>query len=225
MMQEIIAHLEKKVHATDAFDATAFRESLDIDSCLHWKTDFPVGVIHHKQRMDASAQAYFAEKSLLDAEGYTPNIYTIETLNALKTDVPQALKRVWALCHEKECDLFRYEPKYPDDKWKKLVDTFGIRGVVTLSLYDETMTPCLAESQLRDLMRSCKEVPSLKTVPFVWMAVLPSDKEVGAVLRHYFGDCYIDIEKGTSHICIGWHERLGEVNMRHFVCPPSKEKQ
>ncbi len=224
-MQEIIAHVEQCVRSTVPFDKEAFLTTLDVDSHLHWKVHFPVAVVHHKSRMDAAAVTRFEDEHLLNDDGFTEKTYDKQVLKTLCKEVPKAFKQVDALCMSKAHDSYRYEPKRPGDKWKKLVDDDSFKAVVEVSVYHESADICQIETDLRDLMRSSKEVPSLKPIGFVWVASLPASQNIATLLSHYFGDCFLEVEHEKTHTYIGWSETLGGVDMRHFVCPPAKEQK
>lgn len=222
-MQEIIAHIEKSVHDLDAFETEAFLELLDVDSYLHWKAHFPVAVVHHKIRVDEATASVLEKEGVLDDEGFTQSEYSIEKLQELAKEVPNAFKEVGALCIAKESDRYRYAPKHPADKWKKVLDSGSFKAVVEVSIC-EGEAVCTIESKLRDLIRSSKEVPSLKPVGFVWVAVVPKTEQIGELLTHYFGNCFLNVDCGDRHVYIAWSEMLGSIDMRHFICPPAKEK-
>ncbi len=77
---------------------------------------------------------------------------------------------------------------------------------------------------MRDLMRSSKEIPSLKAIGFVWIVVVPKGYEIDRLLEHYFPEEWMRIEEASHTVYLGWHEKLGEVNMRYFICPPNKKE-
>ncbi|MEA3434639.1 MAG: hypothetical protein U9R13_08650, partial [Campylobacterota bacterium] len=79
---------------------------------------------------------------------------------------------------------------------------------------------CQIESELRDIMRSSKEVPSVKEIGFIWVVTVPGSIDLKRLLKHYFVDKYEIIQKEDQTIYIGWSDTLKEVNMRYFVCPP-----
>ena len=222
-MQEIIAHIEKSVHDLDVFETEAFLQLLDVDSHLHWKAHFPVAVVHHKSRVDDATASVLERDDVLDDEGFTRSEYAFETLQELVKEAPRAFKQVGTLCIGKESDSYKYTPKRPADKWKKVLDNGSFKAVVESGEYGGERL-CDIEAKLRDLMRSSKEVPSLKPIGFVWVAALPKEESIGELLTHYFGNCFLDVDCGDQHIYIGWSETLGGIDMRHFVCPPVKEK-
>jgi len=222
-MQEIIAHVKQCVRNTAPFAKEAFLTMLDVDSHLHWKKHFPVAVLHHKSRMEASVIALFEEEKLLHDDGFTVQSYDTNVLKALCKEAPNAFKQVDALCMSTTHDSYLYEPKRLGDKWKKLVDEGSFKAIVEVSVYDEETDICQIETQLRNLMRSSKEVPSLKQIGFVWVASLIASQEIATLLSHYFGNCFFEVEHENTHTYIGWSETLGSVDMRHFICPPAKE--
>ncbi len=222
-MQEIIAHIEKSVHDLEAFETEAFLELLDVDSHLHWKAHFPVAIVHHKSRVDEATALVLEREGVLDDEGFTRSEYSFEELQELSKEATNAFKQVGALCIAKESDSYRYAPKRPADKWKKVLDNGSFTAVVEVGVYDGESL-CEIETKLRDLMRSSKEVPSLKPIGFVWVAALPKEESIDQLLTHYFGNCFLDVDCGDRHVYIGWNDTLSGVDMRHFVCPPAKEK-
>lgn len=70
-------------------------------------------------------------------------------------------------------------------------------------------------------MRSRKEIPSLKSIGFVWIVTLPITTKIEDILNHYFLDNHIYIEKGRKIVYIAWADKLAEINMRYFVNHPS----
>jgi len=219
-MQEIIAHIEKVLHYADPFEECSFKEMLDRDSPLHWKSDFPVTLIHRIERAGEAERSFMQEERLVDALGYTKERYDAQTIEKIARTFPLLTKRVSSLCSEKSQDYYRYRPKYPSDKWKKILDEGGFKAVLELSVFKEGATVCEAERKLRNLMRSSKEVPSLKHIAFVWVAVVPESCMLERVIEHYFGSCYLSFTEGSRRFYIAWAEMLGEVRMRTFVCPP-----
>jgi hypothetical protein len=95
----------------------------------------------------------------------------------------------------------------------------NFKSVIELSIYNEDKDICEIELDLRDLMRSSKEVPSLKEIGFVWIAIVPSSMDIKKLFTHYFQQKF-EIVANKDHITyIGWSDSLKEVNMRYFVCP------
>ena len=222
-MQEIIAHLEKVLHCIVPFEKETFTERIDIDSHLHWRVNFPVAVVHHRSRMDERCREVFEAKELIGTGGLTPETYAFETLRTIASEVSGCVKQVSYLCLGKEEEVYRYLPKRDGDKWKKVIDNGTFKAVIELSVYDKEVSVCEIESQLRNLMRSSKEIPSLKEIGFVWIAVVPKGYDISIITEHYFPGNWLKVDEETHTAYIGWSEKLGEINMRHFVCPPQKE--
>jgi len=223
-MQEIIGHLEKVVHCTVPFDEKDFSERIDRDSPFLWESDFPVAVVHHRSRMDEMTRKVFEDEEMFETGGYTPECYVPSTLREVSTKAPKGVKKVSFLAMGKEDETYCYRPKREGDKWKKIVDNGTFRATVELSYYSDEHPICQIEAQLRDLMRSSKEIPSLKAVGFVWIAIVPKDYEINRLLEHYFPNEWMKIEEETHTAYIGWHEKLGEINMRYFICPPNNKE-
>ncbi|GEM_PF-827590 len=223
-MQEIIAHLEKVVRCTVPFGKRAFADRIDRDSPFLWEHDFPVAVVHHRTRMDEMTREVFEDEGLIETGGYTPECYRSSTLREIAKSAPKGVKLVSFLALGQEDERYCYRPKREGDKWKKVVDNGVFRATVELSYYPDEYPICEIEAQLRDLMRSSKEIPSLKAVGFVWVAIVPKGYEIDKLLEHYFPDEWMKIEEETHTAYIGWHEKLGEINMRYFICPPNDKE-
>jgi hypothetical protein len=224
-MQEIVAHIEKVLHCIVPFEKEAFRERIDRDSHLHWPLNFPVAVVHHRSRMDEASRDFFEEEGLFGTGGYTTEVYTVESLRQIASQVPPSLKQVSFLCLGREDEVYTYNPKHEGDKWKKILDNGTFKAVIELSVYHEGgIDICKMETELRDLMRSSKEVPSLKEIGFVWIAIVPKTEDAEPLLSHYFGVDWLKVEEETHTAYIGWSEKLAEVDMRGFVCSPDREK-
>jgi len=224
-MQKIVAHLEKVLHCIVPFEKEAFRERIDRDSHLHWRANFPVAVVHHRSRMDESCKEVFDEEGQIGTGGVTPEIYEPEQLQELARKISGCVKQISYLCSGRVEEAYRYLPKRDGDKWKKVIDNGMFKATIELSVYDKEVPVCEIESQLRDLMRSSKEIPSLKVIGFVWVAIIPKCYDIERIFHHYFPDNWLRVEEETHTAYIGWNETLAEVNMRYFVCPPEKEQQ
>lgn len=77
------------------------------------------------------------------------------------------------------------------------------------------------ETELRNFMRSRKEIPSLKKIAFIWIATVPKTTDITEIMKHYFLEDYEILEESESTTYIGWNECLKDINMRYFVITPS----
>ena len=197
-------------------------ECLNNKSSFSWQEDYPVAVVHESVRIkEKDIVESLREKKLLNSEGFSPNDYTDEMIKELDVLAPKYIKKVSIMCLKEETHTsYTFKEKRPHDYWKKVLDPGTFQAVIELSSYDEKKDICQIEFELRDIMRSSKEVPSVKEVGFIWVATVPGSIDLHRLLKHYFIERYEIVEKEEQTIYIGWSDTLKEVNMRYFVCPP-----
>jgi len=200
-------------------------EVLNTTSALCWQADYPVAVVHEARRIKEEEVVSLLEKEkLLNAEGFTPKVWDETMLEKMKELAPDYVKEVSMLVHRfARHSEFTFEEKREKDYWKKVVDDGSFVATVEHSVYTEGAEICEIESDLRDLMRSSKEVPSLKEIGFIWIVEAPMNMEVDKILAHYYQKNWMMVIAKEKTVYIGWHGRLGSVDMRHFVCPPNKK--
>ena len=191
---------------------------LNQNSFYAWSEHYPVAVVHVKRRIDDEKVVSWMEgEGMLDKDGFTPQAYSDDMISQIRTYAPAYLKEVSMMCLEGSNKTpYLFKEKRPHDYWKKIEDPGNLKAVVEISHYEKEDI-CQIESDLRDLMRSSKEVPVLKELGFVWVVSVPLDIE--KLLKHYFPEKYKKITKHGYTVYIGWSDRLNEVNMRYFVCP------
>lgn len=197
-------------------------EDLNNKSSFCWQEDYPVAVVHESVRIkEKDIVASLNQKELLNSEGFSPNSYTDEMIALLGTSAPNYIKKVSIMCLKGETyTSYTFKEKRPHDYWKKVENPGNFQSVIELSNYDGSKDICQIESELRDIMRSSKEVPSVKEIGFIWVATVPKSIDLNRLLKHYFIEKYEIIQKEDQAIYIGWSDTLAEVNMRYFVCPP-----
>lgn len=191
---------------------------LNQNSSYSWSEHYPVAVVHDKKRIKELQAVFWMEsEGMLDKDGFTSQAYSEDMISKIRTHAPAYLKQVSMMCLEGTNKTpYLFKEKQPHDYWKKIEDPGNLKAVVEISHY-ETEDICQIESDLRDLMRSSKEVPVLKELGFVWVVSVPLDIE--KLLKHYFPEKYKKVTKHEHTVYIGWSDRLNEVNMRYFVCP------
>jgi hypothetical protein len=216
-MQKIIDEIEASLKAEGEFV-----ENLRANSKLYWQEDYLVAVVHERVRVkDATILEQMEKREFFDAEGKSAHNYTEDDVQFLKSEVKPYLKTISILGKEKrEEEGYLFQEKYDHDYWKKIENRSGFRVMIERSFYEHE-TLCEIESNLRDVMRSSKEVPSIKVIGFVWIAKVPASTDLERVMSHYFLENHRLIEKADVKFYIGWSPTLKEVNMRYFVCPPS----
>ncbi len=221
-MLEIINELKASIKEVGLDDKKRFIETLNAKSALLWKQDYPVAIVHDKKRIkEERVIKLFEKQGLLDEGGYTPASYSSEKIAFIASETPLYIKLVDVMCMSEEDTMpMAFAPKRPHDYWKKVEDPGAFQAVIELSNYDGNKDICQIESELRDIMRSSKEIPSVKEIGFVWIATVPKTMDLSKLLKHYFIENYVTIQQEVQMIYIGWSDTLKVVNMRYFVCPP-----
>ena len=191
-----------------------------------WQADYPVAVVHEERRVkEPETVTALKDHHLLSSNGFTPELWNIQKIEQLKNLAPAYIKQVSILVHKGNAHAhFMFKEKRPMDYWKKVVDDGSFKAVVEHMVYADDAELCAIESDLRDLMRSSKEVLSLKEIGFVWLVEAPMNLELDRILSHYYQKNWMMVITGHKTVYIGWHPRLGSVDMRHFVCPPNTNK-
>ncbi|WP_295421811.1 hypothetical protein [Sulfurovum sp.] len=220
-MKEIIEYLKEAISTSDDFLAM-----LQHDERFCWQADYPVAVVHHQSRIkDAGILSALKEKKMLDEKGFTPTSWSAQRIEEMKALAPNYVKTVTMLVHTgNEHAAFLFSQKHPGDYWKKVTDDGSFIATVEYSRFGPKTDMCQAETKLRNLMRSSKEVPSLKEIAYIWVAEAPAELELDRVLAHYYRKNWMMVVRKEKIVYIGWSERLGSVNMRHFVCPPKPKR-
>ena len=198
---------------------TMLAETADEDS-RYAAFDAVTAVVHHRSRMDEATLAFFEANGWLDEEGLSRSCYDDSMLDALCSHLPAACKRVAALWCDTKPETWCYLPKYEQDKWKKLEDRCGIVATVETAHYKDDDT-ARAETALRDLIRSAKEIPSLKPHPLVWVAQAPKALGLERLAKHYFSDYRVVATEAYERV-VAFHPNLGKLDMRTFIYPPSQ---
>lgn len=217
-MQTLILTLKTALTQSDTF-----LENLHSGGEYYFREEYPVAVVHHQKRVkEEEIASCLKNKGFLDADGYTPNDYDEPMLTTIQSCAAKYVKKVSLICcSSKVEENYRFQEKRPGDYWKKIVDPGNFEAVIEYSEYKDGEDICKIEFELRELMRSSKEVPSLKVLPYIWVVKVSMDVDISKIMQHYFGESFEVIEGKAETMAIGWSQTLQEVNMRYFVCPPS----
>lgn len=215
-MQDLIEKLKYSLRTE-----SSLIDNLNQDERYTWQANYPVAVVHQKDRIkEDTVRTMLEQEGFLDKSGYTLHAYESGQIDFLRTHAPSYIKQVSLLCMQgRERNYYNFSQKRPHDFWKKVQNPGTFKAVVEISTYDGEEDICQIESELRDLMRSSKEVPSLKEIGFIWVATVPSALDIRKLFIHYFPHTYEIIAKNDHTTYIGWSNTLKEVNMRYFVCP------
>jgi len=197
-------------------------EFLKENSSRNWFDNYPIAIVNEIIRIkDKESLEALQKISFFNEQGFSKNNYTQKEIDYLNTNVPSAIKSAYCLCLNQPQDkVYTFNPKFEHDKWKKVKDKNNFLALVESSKFLDNHTSQDIETELRDIMRSRKEIPSLKAIGFVWIVTLPTTTKITDILEHYFLDDYIYVQKGRKITYIAWSDKLADINMRYFVNNP-----
>lgn len=198
-------------------------EFLQKNSKWTWIGDFPVAVVNEKNRIEDVTTLNELEKiNFFNENGFSKHSYTKDEIKHLKKSTTSAIKTAYCLCLKKQrSGNYNFLEKFPHDRWKKVTDEEeNFEALVAFSKFSVDDNSKTIETAIRDIMRSSKEIPSLKRIGFVWIVTLPKTTYIVDILEHYFGDKHIFVEAGRKITYIAWGDTLSGINMRYFVNTP-----
>lgn len=197
-------------------------EFLTQNSSWTWIGNYPIAVVNEITRIKDEESLKNLEKiHFFNSEGFSKSTYSKKEIEYLAQNVPSAIKTAYCLClKKKDKNDYNFKEKFQHDRWKKVTDDDNFEALVEFSKFSDSDTSEIIETELRDIMRSCKEIPSLKVIGFVWIVTLPKTTKVVDILEHYFSDNHIYVEQGRKITYIAWDDRLADINMRYFVNTP-----
>jgi len=201
-------------------------EFLTKNSSWTWFANYPIAVVNEITRVkDEDSLANLQAINFFNSQGFSTNTYTQKEIDYLCQNVPNAIKTAYCLClKQKNNDDYNFKEKFQHDQWKKVTDENNFVALVESSKFNDEDNSEAIETELRDIMRSRKEIPSLKTIGFIWIVTLPQSTKIIDILEHYFLDNHIFVEKGRKITYIAWGDKLADINMRYFVNTPSSHK-
>jgi len=197
-------------------------EFLNNNSKYSWVGEYPIAIVNEISRIDDKETLEKLNKiNFFDAQGFSKRSYTQEELAYLQKHIPSAIKSAYCLClRQKQGDTYSFREKFEHDRWKKVEDDGNFELLLTSSKFDEHASSKTIETELRDIMRNAKEIPSLKNIAFAWIVTLPQTTKIEDILELYFLDNYVYVEKGRKISYIAWSEQLTTISMREFVNKP-----
>lgn len=199
-------------------------EFLTKNSSWTWIGDYPIAVLHENTSIKDKDNLKDLEKiNFFNAEGFSKNTYTKKEIDYLINSVPNAIKTSYCLCLKKQVHMdYYFKEKSEHDQWKKVQDEDNFVAFVEFSKFNDSHTSKTIETDLRSIMESAKEIPSLKAIGFVWIVSLPKATNIQNILEHYFLDNHIYVEHGRKITYIAWADKLGSIHMRYFSNTPVK---
>ena len=196
---------------------------LNNNSDLTWIEDYPIAIVHENTRVkDQMTLTIMQSLPFFNEDGFSNNIHSIESIGFLNQHAPKFIKNASMLCCGKNVkEEIEFREKFTHDKWKKVVNTHDFRATIEISDFGIEKTIKEIETELRDLMRSRKEIPSLKPIGFVWIATVSNTTNLTDIMKHYFQGTHALIESNTTRTYIAWNEVLNDISLRDFVVQPS----
>jgi len=219
-MQTLIETLKKALTQSGTL-----MQNIRSEGAYYFREAYPVAVVHHQKRVkEEEIVSCLQNEGFLDADGYTPNNFDEQMIKTFASCAEAYVKKVSLICcSSKVEEKYTFQEKRPGDYWKKIVDPGNFEAVIEYSQYNNGEDICKIEFELRELMRSSKEVPSLKVLPYVWVVKVAKNVAILKLMQHYFGENYELVANGEETMAIGWSQTLQEVNMRYFICPPNQD--
>ena len=207
-MKNLINEISQSLQSTKDFKTSLLESE-------NWQRNYPIAVINSMLRAKTQ-QTKDEYKELVDEDGKTPESYTTHKLSNIYAQAPESLQcsNFMILNYPLKSQLL-YKTKHEKDFWKKIQNVEHIKSSFDFCDFHQDDDKCQVEFKLREIVRKRKEVHALKEVGLIWMAITSND--VSEVFTHYFGENY-QLVDGEYHI--GWSDKLKDINMRYFVCPP-----
>ena len=191
-------------------------------SSLRWQKNYPIAIVHEQKRvkeqntLNAMQELYF-----FDDEGFSQEKYTPKMIEFLLKNASHYIKTTSLIAHNGPQEhAYSFKEKFRHDKWKKLVNTHDYQINLKVSHFDENSSTQNIETSLRDIMRSNKEIPTLKNIAFIWIATVSKATNLEEICKHYFLDEFETLKGSSSTTYICWNSKLKNINMRYFVHTP-----
>lgn len=197
-------------------------EFLTNKASLNWRGNYPIAIVNEITRIkDTQTLQDLQAINFFNEQGFSKNTYTKKEIKHLTQNIPNAIKTTYCIClKETHKGDYNFVEKFQHDRWKKVTDEENFKAFAEFSKFNDTDSSKVIETSLRDIMRSAKEIPSLKAIGFVWIVTLPKSTQIKDILEHYFVDKHIYVEHGRKITYIAWGDKLANINMRYFVNTP-----
>lgn len=186
--------------------------------------NYPIKIVHEKTRIQENETLNKLNAiNFFDQQGFSAAQYPSDMIDFLLENTPQYIECVsYAVSTKNIYENYVFVEKFPHDKWKKITADENLQAIIEFSKFSTDNSEQEIETQLRNIMRSRKEVPLLKTVAFIWIAEVPKNMDITNILQHYFLQNFTSVTTEKSKFFIAWNEQLQNINMRFFVYPPQE---
>lgn len=217
-MQTIIKNIIDALKSKDSLV-----KYLNTHSEFTWQENYPIAIVHEQSRVkEPKTLEKMDELFFFGDDGFSQDMYTPKMIEFLNKNAPKYIKTASLLCFDAPKEhACTFAEKFTHDKWKKVVNTHDFQATVEISFFNTDKSTMEMETELRDFMRSRKEIPSLKTIGFIWIATVDDSTQITPIMKHYFLDNYTSVTKDNKTTFVGWNACLNDINLRYFVVTPS----
>lgn len=218
-MKDIIENI-KNIFSSKHEDLVTY---LNENSQYSWQEDYPIAIVHEQKRVkETSILDKMQDLYFFGDDGFSQEKYTPKMIEFLKKEAPEYIKTASLLCYDGALEhAYSLKEKFTHDKWKKVINAQNFQATIEISSFSANASIKEIETELRDLMRSRKEIPALKKIAFVWVAHVSKETNIEDIMEHYFINNYTVLEEDTTQTYIAWNECLNDINLRYFVVDPS----
>lgn len=198
------------------------KDTLLTGKTLSYIENYPIKIVHDQTRVKEDAVLEtLKEIEFFDQEGFSNTTHTDKTIKFLHANAPEYIQSVsFGISTKSTYTSFNFSEKYPQDRWKKIVDDEDLQAIIEVSYFSHFDEEHEIETELRNIMRSRKEVPLLKAKGFIWIADVTDEHDLSKIMKHYFLNNFTSIKTDEKTLFIGWNKQLQNINMRYFVHQP-----
>ena len=231
MHRSWLERFEKLLKVCTAKDAQDVLECLLSDD-VTFISHLPVSVVSKKSKLKFDIDERLA---LFDGDGEAKEHYSLIQLQELFKEIPKLFQTIDVALVDDQTKFLQltYQNKRANDYWKRLISVDGLLGMVYFRVLDADVcqenyienaletTPqgqWSVEQSLRDDMRSKKENPRLRGLPYMTLFSVASDtiEHVEGLVQHYFSSEYITVKTPYYTHVIGYSTSLDAISLRAF---------
>lgn len=226
-MKEIIDEIITALSSTQAASVKDTAGMIDIlvnhvddKGKYQWDKNFPIAVVHSQERIKENEIRHgFLEQEILDSSGFTATKIDRSVCDQIAKSAPQYIQQVDVMVFDAQNkkDTIEFNPKRPNDFWKKLASSDGMIAMVEMEYFSDEESSKI-EFELREVIRKRKENSALKDVGFIWIAAVGNADDAQGIFEHYFHENQTQVKLSDENCSywIGWSSTLRAVSMRTF---------
>lgn len=198
------------------------KSTLKLNPELSFIENYPIKIVHNQGRVkEVEILHYLNSLNFFDQNGFSAHSYQHETIKLLQKNTSTYIQCVsYGISKKQTYETYTFAEKFPHDRWKKIVNDDDLEAIVEISYFSSNTSLQSIETELRNIMRSRKEVPLLKKVGFIWVAYCDKKQDITNIMQHYFLENFRSFSTNNQTVFIGYNEQLQNINMRYFVYNP-----